>query len=189
VEFRVLGPVEVREDGRPLDLGGRRSRYVLGLLLLTGGLTSTETLIDGMWPHDPPRSARAQLHNMIGKLADAELRAGRLEDARAWLATCLRMHERLRNHEGVAWTLRSQSDVAVVEGRWADAVAGLERTLEIQLRIGEPLEIARTLDRLARALDEVGDPARAASHRTECAAILADRGLGEDWLDHPPRIR
>jgi hypothetical protein len=98
------------------------------------------------------------------------------------------MHERLRNNEGVAWTLRSQSDVAVAEGRWPDAVAGLERALEIQLQIGEPLEIARTLDRLARALDEVGDAARAASHRTECAAILADRGLGAECLDHPPRM-
>jgi DNA-binding SARP family transcriptional activator len=122
------------------------------------------------------------------KLADAEVRAGRPADARVRLATCLRMHERLRNNEGVAWTLRSQSDVAVAEGRWPDAVAGLERALEIQLQIGEPLEIARTLDRLARALDEVGDAARAASHRTECAAILADRGLGAECLDHPPRM-
>ena len=122
------------------------------------------------------------------KLADADLRAGRLTEAAERLAECLRAHEAMDNREGVAWTLRSQSDLAAVERRWPDAVTASTRALEILLPIGEPLEIARTLDRLARALDEVGEPRRAAAHRAECAAILADRGLGEECLDHPPRI-
>lgn len=122
------------------------------------------------------------------KIADAELRSGLVDSAAARLTSCLRTHERLHNDEGVAWTLRSQSDVAVATGRWADAVGILEQVLEIQLQIGEPLEIARTLDRLARALTAVGAPERAAPHRAECAAILAARGLGDECLDHPPRV-
>ncbi|MCA1655572.1 MAG: AfsR/SARP family transcriptional regulator, partial [Pseudonocardiaceae bacterium] len=68
MEFRVLGPLEVRRDGRRLDAGSHRVRFVLALLLLNPDrLTSAETIIDGLWPREPPRSARAQLHNMIGR--------------------------------------------------------------------------------------------------------------------------
>ena len=122
------------------------------------------------------------------KLADAELRTGAVASATARLDACLRTHRRLANQEGVAWTLRSRSDIAVATGQWADAVTMLEQALEIQLQLGEPLEIARTLDRLARALTEAGAPELAAPHRAECAAILGARGLGDECLDHPPRL-
>jgi len=68
VEFGVLGPVEVREDGRPRAIGGGRERYVLAMLLLGAGRpTSAARLIDALWD-EPPPSAKAQLHNMISKL-------------------------------------------------------------------------------------------------------------------------
>lgn len=35
MEFRILGPVEVRDDGRVVRLGGGKQRAVLALLLLT----------------------------------------------------------------------------------------------------------------------------------------------------------
>ena len=34
MEFRILGPLEVLEDDRLLDLGGQRQRGLLALLLL-----------------------------------------------------------------------------------------------------------------------------------------------------------
>lgn len=34
MEFRILGPLEVREGGRPLPLGGAKQRAVLAILLL-----------------------------------------------------------------------------------------------------------------------------------------------------------
>jgi DNA-binding SARP family transcriptional activator len=34
MEFRILGPLEVLEDDRPLDLGGQRQRGLIALLLL-----------------------------------------------------------------------------------------------------------------------------------------------------------
>lgn len=66
MEFGVLGPVEARVDGVPRALGAGRERYVLAELLL-GGATSVARLVDALWD-DPPRSAKAQLHNIISRL-------------------------------------------------------------------------------------------------------------------------
>ena len=34
MEFRILGPLEVIEDGQALDLGGQKQRALLAVLLL-----------------------------------------------------------------------------------------------------------------------------------------------------------
>ncbi|MGH3716727.1 MAG: BTAD domain-containing putative transcriptional regulator, partial [Micromonosporaceae bacterium] len=68
MEFAVLGPVEVRHDGRSLPTGSARERFVLGLLLLEADrLVTTDRLVDALW-RTPPASAKAQLHNMISKI-------------------------------------------------------------------------------------------------------------------------
>jgi DNA-binding SARP family transcriptional activator len=41
MEFRILGPVEVREGDRVLKLGGAKQRAVLALLLLHANEVST----------------------------------------------------------------------------------------------------------------------------------------------------
>jgi len=64
-DFGLLGPVEVRVGGRLLPAGSARERFVMASLLLNAGrLTQAGGLIDALWD-EPPRSARAQLHNMI----------------------------------------------------------------------------------------------------------------------------
>jgi DNA-binding SARP family transcriptional activator len=68
MELRLLGPIEVREHGRALAIGGDRERLVLAVLLLNADrLTSTTQLVDAVWP-DPPPSAKPQLHNLISNL-------------------------------------------------------------------------------------------------------------------------
>src|SRR5438309_436528 len=68
VEFAVLGPVVVRQQGRALALGSGRQCFVLAILLLNEGrLVPTDRLIDALWP-EPPATAKAQLHNMISGL-------------------------------------------------------------------------------------------------------------------------
>jgi DNA-binding SARP family transcriptional activator len=58
MEFRVLGPLEVVEQGEPLALGGERQRALLGLLLLHANETvPRERLIDGLWGDGPPDTA------------------------------------------------------------------------------------------------------------------------------------
>ena len=69
LDFRILGPLEVSEDGRPLPLGGQKQRALLALLLLKAGkVVSTDRLIDELWAGEPPRTAATSLQNLISAL-------------------------------------------------------------------------------------------------------------------------
>jgi DNA-binding SARP family transcriptional activator len=47
VEFRILGPLEVRQEGRPVHIRGAKERALLALLLLHAGeAVSVDRLID-----------------------------------------------------------------------------------------------------------------------------------------------
>ena len=51
MEFRVLGPLEVVEEGHPIELHGRRQRALLACLLLHANeVVATERLLDDLWP-------------------------------------------------------------------------------------------------------------------------------------------
>ncbi len=50
MEYRVLGTLEVRRDGEPVDLGAFRQRAMLAMLLTApNSIMSTDHLIDGLW--------------------------------------------------------------------------------------------------------------------------------------------
>src|SRR6266508_1220301 len=50
LEFRLLGPLEVWREGRPLRLGGRRQRALLALLLLHANeVVPSERLIEELF--------------------------------------------------------------------------------------------------------------------------------------------
>jgi DNA-binding SARP family transcriptional activator len=69
LEFRVLGPLEVLDDGRPVPLGGRNQRALLTLLLLRANeAVSTERLVDQLWGENPPRTATTSLQNTVVQL-------------------------------------------------------------------------------------------------------------------------
>ena len=69
MEFRILGPLEVRDGERVLSLGGARRRAVLALLLLDANrVVSVDRLVDGVWGDSPPPSAQASLQNQLGRL-------------------------------------------------------------------------------------------------------------------------
>ena len=71
-EFRVLGPVEASRDGVVLDLGPRKQRAVLALLLLdANSVVPTETLIDQLWGEAPPETARSALQVYVAGLRKA----------------------------------------------------------------------------------------------------------------------
>jgi predicted ATPase/DNA-binding SARP family transcriptional activator/class 3 adenylate cyclase len=58
VEFRVLGPLEVLDQGHLVELRGRRQRALLACLLLHANeVVSTERLLEDLWPgaHDAGR--------------------------------------------------------------------------------------------------------------------------------------
>jgi DNA-binding NarL/FixJ family response regulator/DNA-binding SARP family transcriptional activator len=78
VEFRILGPLEVLEDGRPLALGTLKERIVLGVLLLHANeLVSRERLIDELWGEAPPPTARKAVNVYVSQLRKALTRDGR----------------------------------------------------------------------------------------------------------------
>lgn len=65
MEFRILGPMEVRDGTRRLDVPGGRARALLAMLVLhAGNAVPAERLIDELWGEQPPPSASTviQLH-------------------------------------------------------------------------------------------------------------------------------
>src|SRR6266581_3453836 len=69
VEFRILGPLEVVEDGNPVALGTLKERLVLGVLLLHANeFVSRERLIDDLWGEAPPPTARKAVNVYLSQL-------------------------------------------------------------------------------------------------------------------------
>ena len=69
MEFVVLGPLEAREDGRRLTLGGPKQRAVLAMLLLDANRPlPRDRLIDGLWGESPPPSAAHTLDDYVSRL-------------------------------------------------------------------------------------------------------------------------
>ena len=55
MEFRILGPVEVWDAGRQLQIGGAKQRALLAALLLHANeVVPADRLIDEVWGEDAP---------------------------------------------------------------------------------------------------------------------------------------
>jgi DNA-binding SARP family transcriptional activator len=73
MEFSILGPLEVRGDGdRPLELGGRKQRALLAVLLLHANrVLSSGNLIEALWGDSPPETAPTALQGYVSHLRKA----------------------------------------------------------------------------------------------------------------------
>ncbi len=72
VEFLLLGPLEVRVDGRSIALGGAKQRAVMALLLLhPNQVVSVDRIVDEVWGEEPPRSARHTVEGYVSRLRRA----------------------------------------------------------------------------------------------------------------------
>ena len=68
-EFRLLGPLEVVLDDRPVRLGGPRQRAVLAILLLNANrVVSVERLADALYAGAPPVTAVTQVQRHVSDL-------------------------------------------------------------------------------------------------------------------------
>ena len=57
-ELRLLGAVQILDDGLPVAIDGRKPRQLLAALMLNANrLVSIDRLIEAVWGDDPPRSA------------------------------------------------------------------------------------------------------------------------------------
>ncbi len=72
MQFRILGPLEVWEDGVELPLGGPRTRALLALLLLHANeVVSADRLIDELWGEDSSETASTALRVNVSRLRKA----------------------------------------------------------------------------------------------------------------------
>jgi DNA-binding SARP family transcriptional activator len=72
LEFRILGPLEVVEDGSTLAVGGQKQRALLALLLLDAGrVLSVDRIVDALWGERPPPTAPTSLQNFVSRLRKA----------------------------------------------------------------------------------------------------------------------
>jgi DNA-binding SARP family transcriptional activator/tetratricopeptide (TPR) repeat protein len=72
MNFRLLGPLEVWDRGRGVELRRPKQRALLAILLLRAREPlSSDILIDALWGESPPRTARAALQNYVAQLRRA----------------------------------------------------------------------------------------------------------------------
>ena len=68
MEFQILGPLEVRLEGRQLALGAAKQRTLLAILLVRANqVVSIDRLIEELWPQ-PPETAANAIQVYVGKL-------------------------------------------------------------------------------------------------------------------------
>jgi YVTN family beta-propeller protein len=69
LEFRILGPLEVVDEGRVLSLGSGRQLALVGLLLLHANEpVSVDRLVDELWGESPPPTAAKIVRNSVSLL-------------------------------------------------------------------------------------------------------------------------
>jgi len=69
MDFRILGSLEVLDEGREVALGGSKQRALLAVLLLHANETlSTDRLIEELWGEQPPATAAKTVQVHISRL-------------------------------------------------------------------------------------------------------------------------
>ena len=87
MEFRILGPLEVRGVEGLVPLPGGRARTLLAILAVQAGtVISTDRLIDALWGDTPPPTARTKLQGLVSALRK------RLEPGLAGAPSLIRTH-------------------------------------------------------------------------------------------------
>jgi predicted ATPase/DNA-binding SARP family transcriptional activator len=72
MEFRVLGPLEVRRDGKPLALGGAKQRALLAILLTQANhVVGLERLAELLWGPEPPPTSDHIIEVYVSQLRRA----------------------------------------------------------------------------------------------------------------------
>jgi predicted ATPase/DNA-binding SARP family transcriptional activator len=177
MEFRILGPLEVLDEGRRLALGGRKPRALLALLLLHRGETlGTERLIDELWGERPPATAAKALRVHVSRLRGA-LSAGSGERWDELVVTRGHGYQLMLDPEHLD---AQRFERLVAEGRRELAVGRPERAV-VALEEGLSLWRGRPLDDLAyepfaqRAIARLDDMRVAATEELVEAGLALGR--------------
>ena len=69
VDLLVLGPVEVRNQGEPVSIGGPKQRSILALLVAEAGHpVSVDRIIDDVYGEDAPEGARRSVQTLVSMI-------------------------------------------------------------------------------------------------------------------------
>jgi predicted ATPase/DNA-binding SARP family transcriptional activator len=72
MDYAILGPLEVRDGGRLLEVRGQKERAILGLLIVEAGtVVSSERLVFELWGDEPPDTALPTLRSHVSRLRRA----------------------------------------------------------------------------------------------------------------------
>jgi DNA-binding SARP family transcriptional activator len=181
MEFRLLGPLEVRDDGEVVKLGGPKQRALLAYLLLNANRAiALDRLIDALWGERPPPTAAAtvqvyvsQLRRLVGRdrlvtrppgyllaLAPDEIDVARFERLvlRARRAPDPAERAGLLREALALWRGELLADVqfepfvqAEAERLEEERLTALEERLDAELELGRGVELAAELEQLVTA--------------------------------------
>lgn len=187
LEYRLLGTIEVRAGGVPLELGPPKQRAVLAVLLLAAGRTvSDRRIVSAVWGADPPGSVASSLQAYVSNLRRLLRGPGGASPIR-------------RSGAGYALDVRDavvdvaefvaaadEADAAVAGQEWPRVVVAAERALtlwrgDVLADLGvapwirgeaAPLEERRAAcaDQLVVGLLGAGDLSRAVAESVRCCA-------------------
>ncbi|WP_305784469.1 AfsR/SARP family transcriptional regulator [Symbioplanes lichenis] len=77
VEFKILGPVEIRAGAARVPLAGpRQESVVVALVSDRGRVVQVDRLVDLVWPEQPPATARRQIQDLVSRLRRTLAAAG-----------------------------------------------------------------------------------------------------------------
>ncbi|WP_221351009.1 AfsR/SARP family transcriptional regulator [Streptomyces beigongshangae] len=83
MDVRLLGPVEVRDEGRRVPLNGAKPTAILAALVVhLGEVISVDRLVDLVWEERPPATARALVASHVSGLRRALAASGAAEVVR-----------------------------------------------------------------------------------------------------------
>jgi YVTN family beta-propeller protein len=72
IDYRILGPLEVSADGRPVEIGGPKLRALLVILLLRANkAVPRDVLVHDLWGERPPDGAQHTLDVYVSRLRKA----------------------------------------------------------------------------------------------------------------------
>jgi DNA-binding SARP family transcriptional activator len=195
VEYRLLGPLEVRNDDGLLALGGTKQRALLALLLLNAnGVVARARLVDELWGDDPPETAVASVQVYVSRLRKLLPAGALLTRAPGYLlavepdAVDLKRFERLtaaaRDAEPASasrllgealalWRGPPLADLGEETFAWAERrrleerrLAALEQRIDADLALGRHAEVISELQALV-----VDEPLRESLRGLEMLAL------------------
>ena len=72
MEFLILGPLEIRDNGRTIKVDRGQPAALLALLLLNANEpVSLDRIVDHLWPDEPPASATKSVQVHVSRLRRA----------------------------------------------------------------------------------------------------------------------